>query len=91
MTTVWTEYFPVWAEMTHFKPELMLLALSITTFYRRRFSFQSQGLLVLISLMTYLCVRLPSSPLTLTVAAAILAKSLAGRDGLSPFNIRSDL
>ena len=67
--------------MCKLKPELVFLALSLTTFYRKSFSFQSQGLLVVLSLMTYLCLRLQSPPLTLSLAALPLSLCLASRRG----------
>ena len=78
--TAWTEYSPVWAEeMSELKPSLALLALSLTTFYRKSFTFQSQGPLAVLCLLTYLCVRHHSHPLTLSLTAVPLILSLAAR------------
>ena len=77
--TSWTEYSPVWIEKSHLKPELMLLALSLTTFYRKSFSFQSQGLLVVLSLVTALFMRLSVSPLIISLTAAPLILVLIWR------------
>ena len=79
--TALTEYVPVWAteEMSHLKPELMFLALSLTTFFRKSFSFPSQGPLAVLSLMTSLFLRLHFSPLTISLIALPLVISLAAR------------
>ena len=81
--TSWTEYPPVRTEMRHVKPELMLLALSLTTFYRKSFSFSSQGPLVVLSLMMALCVWLSLSPLILAIQAVVLILHLGSRQGQS--------
>ena len=89
ITTAWADYCPVSVELSHFQPELVFLALGITTFYRKSFSFQVVGPLVLTSLLTSLCLRLHSSPLTASLAAAltlILAARVGSYDGQDVIN-----
>ena len=81
--TSWTECSPIWTEVRHVKPELMFLALSLTTFYRKSFSFNSQGPLVVLSLMMALCVWLSVSPLIISLEAAALILHLSSRQGQS--------
>ena len=81
LATAWADYYcPVSIELSHLQPELVFLALSITTFYRKSFSFQKQGPLVLTSLLTSLCLRLHSSPLTATLSAALTLILAARRE-----------
>ena len=84
--TAWTGYSSVrGGEMCKLKPELVFLALSLTSFYRKSFSFRSQGPLVFLSLTSYLCVRLHSPPLTLSLALVPLIFSLASRRGCQQY------
>ena len=71
----WTECL-----LSHFKPALLLLSLSLTTFYRKSFSFQRHGPLVVASLLTSLSLRLHCSPLPLALSATLTLLLTARRD-----------
>ena len=68
-------------EMNMVQLEMVFLSISITTFYRKSFSFKSQGHLVLISLINYLSVSHNSPALVQLAAAGVLALVLADRLG----------
>ena len=58
------------------KPEIILLTLSITTFYRKSFTFMSHGQLVVSSLLGFFIIRLCFNVLLVSLIVGIILQDI---------------